>query len=234
MKIIKPSVEILTQQSGIEMLKQIELAARTCYKTESSTTDTSYINFVQMLINKGHEAMIEFGWVMARFICDRGVLAELSRHRLFSLAVESTRYCSYAKDKFNNELTFIEPCFWNIENDEYPYPHILKRDIWEKSMESAEKNYLALINDGATPQEARSVLPNSLKTEIVIAGNLREWKHMFQLRTSKYAHPQIKEVADMALEQFRAKIPLIFDKLDNVNLSDVSTEELIKELDKRK
>jgi len=212
MKVIKPSVEVLTRLSGIEILKDIELAARTCYKTEDKITDESYLNFVQMILNRGHEAMIEFGFMMARIVCDRGVTHEIVRHRLFSFAQESTRYCNYNKDKFDNQLTFINPCYWNQKPGEFNVLTREKYGIWEEQMQSAENAYIQLTNKGAKPQEARAVLPNSLKTEIVVCGNLREWRHFFELRTAPTAHPQMIEVAKMALEQFRNHVPLIFDE----------------------
>jgi thymidylate synthase (FAD) len=211
MQVIKPSVEILSTQSGMEILQMIEKAGRTCYKSEDKITEDSCIKFVENLINRDHTAMIEFGDVTARFICDRGVTHEIVRHRLFSFAQESTRYCNYAKRKdLGNELTFIKPCFWPDENEVGVDSNYFD---WKDVMEDIEKAYLHMIEHGATAQEARSILPNSLKTEIVIKGNLREWVHFFKLRTAPAAHPQMQEVAKMALQQFKEYIPIVFDKL---------------------
>lgn len=212
MKVIKPSVTLLTKLSGVDMLKDIEEVARTCYKTEDKITDESYLKFVQMLLNRKHEAMIEFGNLMMRFVCDRGITHEIVRHRLFSFAQESTRYCNYSNDKFGNELTFIAPCFWDLK--ESSEPKVFKnKTSWLAAMEQAEGFYLQMINNGATPQEARTVLPNSLKTEIVVMGNFREWKHFFELRTAPSAHPQMVEVANMALTLAKQHVPLIFDSI---------------------
>ena len=131
---------------------------------------------------------------------------EIVRHRIASYSQESTRYCNYSKDKFGNELTFIKPSFWNEKDPRYI--------IWEKQMEQAEIAYNSLINNGASPQEARSVLPNSLKTEIVVTMNIREWRHFFRLRVSTAAHPQMREIAQMILKAFQDRIPVLFDDIE--------------------
>ena len=174
---IKASYEILTpiSEGGIKELQHIEKIGRVCYKSEDYITEDgeSARKFVAMLIRNGHEAMIEHNAISVRFICDRGVSHELVRHRLASFGQESTRYCNYSKNKFGNELTFIKPCFWEKESNEYI--------VWRFAMGYAESMYLNLIQQGAKPQEARSVLPNSLKTEIVMTMNIREWRHFFSL-----------------------------------------------------
>lgn len=140
-----------------------------------------------------------------RIICDRGVTHEIVRHRIASYSQESTKYCNYSKNKFGNELTFIKPCFWTEDSIAY--------SLWKKQMQSAETCYLALIEAGATPEQARSVLPNSLKTEIIVTMNLREWRHFFQLRTSKRAHPQMREVAIPLLQQVQKLLPPVFEDI---------------------
>ena len=179
MKIIEPSFEIVPV-NGEEILKNIERAGRTCYKSEDKITADSARKFVAAIIKSGHESVIEHEKVTARIICDRGVTHEIVRHRIASYSQESTRYCNYGNDKFGNELTFIKPCFWNEDDPKYM--------TWKYAMKNAEQAYMDLIHLGATPQEARSVLPNSLKTEIVVTMNLREWRHFFKLRTSPAAH----------------------------------------------
>ena len=151
--------------------------------------------------------MIEHISVSIRVICDRGVTHEIVRHRIASYSQESTRYCNYSDNKFGEELTFIKPCFWN-EDDE-------KFSIWLETMKYIEDNYLKLIKNGSKAQEARSILPNSLKSEIVITMNLREWRHFLTLRTSKAAHPQMREIANIILTEFKSKIPVIFDDILN-------------------
>lgn len=209
MRIIKPLFIIEDDINGDKILEKIEKAGRTCYKSEEKITADSAKNFVKNLIMTGHESVIEHEKITVRVICDRGVTHEIVRHRIASYSQESTRYCNYSKEKFGNELTVIEPCFWNSgsESDKE------KRAIWEESMKSAEKAYFNLIEIGASPQEARSVLPNSLKTEIVMTMNLREWRHFFKLRTSNAAHPQMREIACPLLDEFKKQIPVIFDDI---------------------
>lgn len=206
MKIINPSVEILTPVNGIDVLKTLELAGRTCYKSEDKITEDSCVKFVQNVLKRGHEAVIEHFNISVKFICDRGVTHEIVRHRIASYCQESTRYCNYSNDKFGNEITVIKPCFWDEHSAVY--------GTWEIACRQAEKAYFELLDNGATPQEARSVLPNSLKTEIVMTTNIREWRHFLKLRTSPAAHPQMREVAIMLLNQFKANIPVLFDDIE--------------------
>ena len=214
MKIIKAGYEIWTDisEGGIKELQQIEKAARTCYKSEDRITEDgeSAKKMVRGLIKSGHEAMLEHGGMTVKFIVDRGVSHEIVRHRLFSFAQESTRYCSYDKDKFGNEIIVIEPCFWD---NGYPSNTWNLYNIWIASCQDAEKRYFELLKSGATPQEARSVLPNSLKTELVVTGNWREWRHFFKLRTAPDAHPQIREVAQPLLDEMKSRIPILFDDI---------------------
>lgn len=204
MKIIEPSFEIMPV-NGEEILKNIERAGRTCYKSEDKITEDSARKFVAAIIKSGHESVIEHEKITARIICDRGVTHEIVRHRIASYSQESTRYCNYANDKFGNELTFIRPFYWENEP--------VKKAIWTTSMERVEKNYKELIRLGASPQEARAILPNSLKTEIVVTMNLREWRHFLKLRTSPAAHPQIREVAIPILKKFKELVPIVFNDI---------------------
>ena len=209
MKITKARYEILTEISkdGIEELQHIEKIARVCYKSENLITEDgeSAKKMVKMLINKGHEAMIEHSMLAVKFIVDRGISHELVRHRIASFAQESTRYCNYSKDKFGKEITVIEPCFFSPLSDSYTF--------WKHAMESAEAHYFSLLDSGATPQEARSVLPNSTKTEITITANYREWRNFFKLRIAKAAHPQMREVTIPLLVELKKKLPIVFDDI---------------------
>jgi thymidylate synthase (FAD) len=205
MKIIEPYFIIESFLDGDSIIKHIEKTGRTAYKSEDKISPDSAKEFVNMITQRRHYSVIEHFNITVRVICDRGVSHEIVRHRLASYTQESTRYCNYTQGKFGNEITVIKPCFWK-END-------TKYIIWEASILQAENAYNKLIEQGATPQEARSVLPNSLKTEIVITMNLREWKHFFSLRTSEAAHPQMREIAIPLLNEFRKKIPIIFDEL---------------------
>lgn len=205
MKIIKPYIVIEDDIDGQAILKKIEKIGRVCYKSENKMNDESAEKFIGNILKRGHESVIEHVSLTVRVICDRGVTHEIVRHRVASYSQESTRYCNYSSDKFGNELTFIKPCFWDEGSECYK--------LWEKSMKEVEDNYIKLINEGAKPQEARSILPNSIKTEIVMTMNLREWRHFFKLRTDAAAHPQMREVAFMILEKFKEGIPVLFDDI---------------------
>jgi thymidylate synthase (FAD) len=208
MRIIGPSVEILTPLEP-ELLVNIERAGRTCYKSESEFTTLTADKFVRMLIKRGHEAMIEHSYVTVKFICDRGVSHEIVRHRIASYAQESTRYCNYSKEKFGNEITFIDPFFFDPyhKDSNCECDSCQKRLCWEMTMHNCEVNYLELIKYGAKPEEARSVLPNSLKTEIVCTFNLREWRAFFKLRCPKTAHPQMRQLTLPLYYEFLAQVP---------------------------
>lgn len=206
MKIIPPSFELLDKPDGQALLQKLELAGRVCYKSEEKITPDSAAGFVGRILQRGHESVLEHEKLTVRLICDRGVTHEVVRHRIASYSQESTRYCNYSKDKYQRELTFIRPCFWEDEPEKF--------EIWKKAMQSAEDAYLALMDLGATAQEARSVLPNSLKTELVMTMDLREWRHFFRLRTAPAAHPQMREIAVPLLAAFRELVPVVFDGLD--------------------
>lgn len=262
MKLIKPSFVVIKQEPGLEgIYKQIELAGRTCYKSEDKITETSAKEFVDRMIKSGHGAMLEHGtvylnldmasreqyfkycynkfskaksigsaehstwkgfvttnlrvlvengWledlkyqceptehhekrITVKFICDRGILAEFTRHRSMSFAAESTRYCNYSKDKFGHEITYIQPC-WEMQKDE--------EELFLLQLEQAQNAYNALISSGWKPQQARTILPNALKTELVMTGFVDDWKHFFYLRTPANAHPQARELAMPLKEEF--------------------------------
>lgn len=202
MKIIKPSIEVLTPIDGASIMKHIEMCGRVCYKSEGKITDGSSEKFVCNVIKRGHEAVLEHFNITVKFICDRGVSHEIVRHRLASYCQESTRYCNYAKDDFGSEIVVIKPCFME--------PGTASWDFWKEACEVAESSYFDLLEFGCTPQEARSVLPNSLKTEVVMTANIREWRHFLKLRSAPEAHPQMREVAHMLLQKFQGALPALF------------------------
>lgn len=252
MKLIKPSYEIITPEeiNGDNILKQIERAARTCYKSEDKIgsmikcnecfgkgwveTDprepnykcercngegeiVSWKDLVMKLLERGHEAMLEFGPnITVKFTCDRGVSHELVRHRIASFAQESTRYCNYEKDE---HITFIIPEWLDIPQHICDGPEIDKitdseKYTWMIAMKAAETNYNFLVNNCKwSPQQARSVLPNSLKTEINIDANIREWRHIFKQRVSGAAHPQMREIMRPLFDEIKSKIPVLFDDI---------------------
>lgn len=211
MKIIAPSHEILSDIDGEKMLKNIELCGRVCYKSEDRITSDSAEKFVGMILRSGHESVLEHEKITVRFICDRGVTHEIVRHRIASYSQESTRYCNYSKDKFGGEITFIRPLFWNEDEEEFV--------LWKNTMQEIENAYNKLISLGARPEEARSILPNSVKTELVVTMNLREWRHFFKLRTSERAHPQMREVAIPLLSDLKKLVPVIFDDIGGADTS---------------
>ena len=275
MRLIKPSVEIIRQEEYDlnHIFKFIELAGRTCYKSEDRITEDSANEFVDRMIKSGHTAMLEHGTVYltipsanmsdmviykyflnpyskifidrintyittnyrvlvendwlddlkylsnpnlfhprrttVKFICDRAVANEFVRHRVFSFAQESTRYCNYTKDKFNNELTFIIPCWIKDleEGNYYAYCECYnaKHDSskeWFSTCMNSELIYTNLIEKRWKPQEARSILLNSLKTELIMTGFDGDWQRFFELRCASNAHPQAKELADMLKDKF--------------------------------
>jgi thymidylate synthase (FAD) len=186
-------------------MKNIEVAGRTCYKSEDKITMDSATKFVEMIIKRGHLSVIEHEKITVRFIFDRGISHEMVRHRLASFSQESTRYCNYSKDKHDNQITVIGLTQY-LKNEE-------SLKIWVEAMNNAENAYFKLIELGETPQIARSVLPNSLKTEIVVTANLREWCLILTQRTAKAAHPQIREVMRPLLVELRQKLPVIFNNI---------------------
>ena len=275
MKLIKPYFNIIEQQAGLEgMYKQIEMAGRTCYKSEDKITETSAKEFVDRMIKSGHGAMLEHCtvyltipndsdlclllkmnpytkcnpvegicyittnlrvlvehkamWLIdkylcepteyherrytVKFICDRGVSHEFVRHRVFSFAQESTRYCNYSKDKFDNEVTFILPCWCNQEDGDYgDIFNRARKNVANKDgvfsdfidgLYQAEHKYFKLLEQGWKAQEARAILPNALKTELVMTGFVSDWEHFFDLRCPGSAHPQARELAIPLKEEF--------------------------------
>ena len=205
MKIITPSYSIEQGIDGIQILRKIEEAGRVCYKSEGKATEDSAAAFVGKILQSGHESVIEHASITVKIICDRGVSHEIVRHRIASYSQESTRYCNYAQDRFGNELTFIKPCFWSEDSTAFR--------LWASTMASIEKAYFELLRQGEEPQKARSILPNSLKTELVVTMNLREWRHFFKLRTSERSHPQMRETAIPILKRLKELIPVVFDDI---------------------
>ena len=204
MKIIKPSYEIISEVNGLKLLRFIEFVGRKCYKSEDKITSDSCEKFIKMLIERGHESVLEHEKISVLFICDRGISHEIVRHRLASFSQESTRYCNYSKGKFGNELTFIDirP---HVNDDMY--------ESWLSSLLLIETYYFELLEKGATPQIARDILPTSLKTELVVTANLREWRTIFKQRTAQAAHPQMRELMQPLLDEIKTLVPIVFDDI---------------------
>ena len=208
MQAIKAYTQIFKDFEGQKILQKLELIGRTCYKSEDKITEDSAAKFVAGLIKRGHEAMLEHASITVKFVTDRGISHEIVRHRLASYAQESTRYCNYSQDKFGHELTFIIPDFLEYGSEGFK--------LWKDEMKQVEKTYFAMLEAGHTPQEARSVLPNSLKTELVMTANLREWRAFFKLRAANstgVAHPQMLEITRPLLDDLKAMIPVVFDDI---------------------
>ena len=201
MKIIKPSYEIIDKLDSSEILKKIELCGRVCYKSEARITENSAREFVKQIIKAGHESVLEHFSFSVRFITDRGVSHEIVRHRMASYSQESTRYCNYGNDKFNGEITVVEP-------------HQIgeQKSNWLKACKISEEQYFELLKTESA-QTARSVLPTSLKTEIIMTANLREWRHFFKLRTAKAAHPDMRGLTIPLLKELKQLIPVVFDDI---------------------
>lgn len=212
MLLVKPSAQIL--QVNDMALEIIEAAGRTCYKSEDKITLDSAPKFAEMILKRGHESVIEHVSATVRFICDRGVSHEIVRHRLASYSQESTRYCDYE----GGHVAFVIPTWVDVVPGVLAEPiplaaHDEGSRYWLGAMMQAEEFYRVLRRQGWRPEQARSVLPNSLKTEIVMTANLREWRHFFKLRTAPAAHPQMREVVIPLLEKMKQKVPVIFDDI---------------------
>ena len=204
MKIVEPSAKLLWCTTDPE--KVIEEAGRTCYKSEDKITEDSSQKFIEMILARGHESVLEHASASFRIVTDRGITHEIVRHRLASYSQESTRYCNYGSDKFGKEITVVKPSGFG---DRYRF------DIWQNAMLQAEKHYFSLIAENCSPQLARSVLPTCLKTEIVMTCNFREWKHFLKLRLASAAHPDIRFIAEMIVRDLYDIAPSIFN-LDGI------------------
>lgn len=203
MQIVKPRVEVWPFD-GKAMLRDIESVARVCYKSEELAGEGTAEKLVAHLLSSDppHMAMLDHAFLRAKFVVDRGITHEIVRHRIgVAYAQESTRYCNYSKGKFGGEITVIEPPGLDAE----------KRGYWYDACAKAEYEYLALVNQGTSPQIARSVLPTCLKTEIVVTATLTAWRHFFRLRTGKRPHPQMFQVMVPLCHHLQNKIPLVFD-----------------------
>lgn len=204
MKIIEPWIEV-EQFDGKKIMKKIERACRTCYRSEGLITEDSYKNLLKNCLNKGHESVLEHEKITVRMRCDIGVYKDLTRHRFGSFSIESTRYCNYGKDKFENEITFIKPCNIDEDSDLYAY--------WKHSMERIEMNYIHMSNNGATPDQMRMILPHSTAAEVTMTANIREWKHILDLRTKKMTHPAVRQLLIPLLLMFKQEMPEIFENI---------------------
>jgi thymidylate synthase (FAD) len=198
--------------NGEEILKKIERCGRTCYQSQDKITEDSAKRFVAMVLKRGHESVIEHVNITVKLITNLRVLAEITRQRLASYSVESSRYVNYKEG-----LTFIQPC-WLSDMTECPpvvQGAFTERDYnWHRNCLHCEEIYKSEIENGAKPEEVSNYLPKDTKTEIVMTANLREWRHIFQLRTAKASHPQMRELMIPLLKELQSKIPVVFDDIE--------------------
>ena len=202
MQIVDPQIEV-EKVDGKKIMQNIERACRTCYRSEGKITEESYKTLLKNCINRGHESVLEHEKVTVRMTCDIGVYKDLTRHRIASFSIESTRYCNYGKDKFNNEIKFIKPC--NIYEGTKVY------NLWESACENIEKNYIEMAKEEAMPDQLRMILPHSTAAEVTMTANIREWKHILDLRTSSHTHPAIRQLLIPLLLHFKEIMPEIFE-----------------------
>lgn len=205
MKIIKPVIEV-ENYDGIKIMKNIERACRTCYRSEGLITEDSYKKLLNNCINRGHESVLEHEKITIRMACDIGVYKDLTRHRFGSFSIESTRYCNYGKDKFDNEIKFIEPC--NIDRGTVEYAH------WLNVMQVIDNTYNELSRIGCTPDQMRMILPHSTAAQVTMTANIREWRHILDLRTKKMTHPSIRQLLIPLLLKFKSDMPELFDSIE--------------------
>lgn len=204
MKIINPKIEV-EKYDGVKIMKNIERACRTCYRSENLITEDSYKRLLTNCLNRGHQSILEHEKVTIRMICDIGVYKDLTRHRFGSFSIESTRYCNYGKDKFDNELKFIKPC--NIEPGQI-------YALWMNEMQNIEHTYQEMSRRGCTPDQMRLILPHSTAAEVTMTANIREWRHILDLRTKKMAHPSVRQILIPLLLKFKADMPELFGDIE--------------------
>ena len=200
-----PLVEV-EKFDGMKIMKNIERAMRTCYRSEGSITDDSYIRLLKMAIDSGHESVLEHEKISVKIHCSINTYKDLTRHRTgIAFSIESTRYCNYSKDKFSNNITFMNPVYITDKNN---------YAIWEKCMHEIESCYLRMAENGAKPDELRTMLPHSVAAEVYMTCNIREWRHIFKLRTSKRVHPEIRQCLIPLLLYFKEQMPCLFEDID--------------------
>lgn len=200
MKIIQPSIEILTPLDGDYILKFLEKCGRVCYKSEDKITEDSAEKFVRALIKSGHESVIEHYSITVKVVCSRAISHQIVRHRIGAYSQESQRYVNYKDGIEVIEQPGLSDGYW-------------PETFWVAGMEHSEQYYNDLIRTGVSPEVARDVLPNATATTLVITYNLRQWRHFLRQRTSFAADPQIRIIAGMILKEFKAQVPVIFEDI---------------------
>lgn len=204
MKIVDPWIQV-ENYDGKKIMQNLERACRTCYRSEDLITDESYSKLLKNCLNRGHESILEHEKITVRMYVDIGVYKDLTRHRFGSFSIESTRYCNYGKDKFDNEIKFIKPVYFD-ENE--------KAEYWVGAMHDIEQYYLKMTALGCKPDEMRMILPHSTAAEVTMTANIREWRHILDLRTKKMTHPAIRQVLIPLLLKFKQDMPELFDAIE--------------------
>ena len=204
MRIVEPWIEV-EKFDGVKIMKRLERACRTCYRSEELITDDSYKRLLSNCLTRGHESILEHEKITVRMQCDIGVYKDLTRHRFGSFSIESTRYCNYGKDKFDNEIKFIKPC--NMDDKEL-------FNEWYSACTEIEQRYLKMTELKATPDQMRMILPHSTAAEVTMTANIREWRHILDLRTKQMAHPAIRQLLIPLLLLFQKEMPELFNNIE--------------------
>ena len=204
MRLVEPWIKV-ENFDGVKIMKRIERACRTCYRSEDKISEESYKNLLTNCLNRGHESVLEHEKITVRIYSDIGTYKDLTRHRFASFSVESTRYCSYNKDKYGNEIAVVNPVY--IEDKEV-------FETWKKAIEDMEKAYMKMKELGASTDMCREILPHSTAAEYTMTANIREWKHILELRTTNHVHPSIRQVLIPLLLLFKEQMPEIFGDIE--------------------
>lgn len=204
MRLVEPWIKV-ENFDGVKIMKRIERACRTCYRSEDKISEESYKNLLTNCLNRGHESVLEHEKITVRIYSDIGTYKDLTRHRFASFSVESTRYCSYNKDKYGNEIAVVNPVY--MEDKEV-------FETWKKAIENMEKAYMKMKELGASTDMCREVLPHSTAAEYTMTANIREWKHILELRTTNHVHPAIRQVLIPLLLLFKEQMPEIFGDIE--------------------
>lgn len=204
MRLVEPWIKV-ENFDGVKIMKRIERACRTCYRSEDKISEESYKNLLTNCLNRGHESVLEHEKITVRIYSDIGTYKDLTRHRFASFSVESTRYCSYNKDKYGNEIAVVNPVY--IEDKEV-------FETWKKAIEDMEKAYMKMKELGASTDMCREILPHSTAAEYTMTANIREWKHILELRTTNHVHPEIRQVLIPLLLLFKEQMPEIFGDIE--------------------
>jgi thymidylate synthase (FAD) len=214
--IVTPYARImgLPDSGGIDLLRKIEAIGRVSHRSEDAQTTDSYDRFIRaVVIGHGDWSITEHASVTVEALVDRGITHEWVRHRLFAYTQESTRFVNYEKKV---PAAFVEPP--GLSDDALHAANgeaieLSSREEWRHAIHTAESAYRRLISRGAPPQIARSVFPNALASKLIVTGNLRAWRHFFVMRTTKEAHPQMREVSIPLLAEFQVRIPILYDDI---------------------